>query len=1310
MVPYQRSAELPLLPFEKRLIQELGCTEDEYRAFSEQVRKHPYIRPAEYAHVPSVYAGPETALTLAIINLVLGVAATAASFLLAPKPQQPGESKIRSRQLGGKTGRDVFTPTYGFDSLQELAAYGTAVPIVFTKQESHVDSTGTPYVSGGVLISPLLVWSRVRSWGSYQVADVIAVAGQGPMAKPELSALFLGNIPIDALYDQFYEFYWNAGYETLGAGSRLRMYNLRYGDFALEGATDRASNEEAFVCPTALGNAQPAFSGTFTPTSQTQFGVFSGITNGTPYRPDWKVISVPDEWESDQRGDAREEMKKYVPRYLRVFHRFGALGMPGTGVNYASRIGVIAHKAAGATDFTSIQPVTLYDSSDSDTPGRWTNLKQDIAVDVGDEIIIGLGRNRQDKTPFEEKANNAQQKVKADDVRNAVESAVSRADQILKRGTTIMLGRTMWQVLSRSPDEYYRPALAKTGGINIRLKCIEAWGEATRRIGIVAEQAIIAEDYVKYAAPFDEIDEAWYPILRYEAATVQNTRRCDVTEIGLKSRVWARFNNITNFNSLPTPFELAGNGKGDEKSYNKRNVVLREGKITKYVHRLSFFALDVRPSNADQVKNQTDNDGWTFLGPYIFAVMGSAPIDMYSFIRIRHPNRGQYEYRLRPFNSACFAHQGDGGFEVFKLDGGHSGLRNLTADGGFANGWETYMGNFVVFARGEYIRPRDWYYHREMAGEPSQIDPDGDGIVNLSLATFQVAGDSLGDVDLDSVVAAENTPTFAINEPISKYTLSNILSNAFGEDPYFNNLPDGTTRNFQGWTAESVELGGRSITMEVTVQSYTEANPSGAARNKWWRIIEHRVTAKTGKWSNGDTFVKYSRNTAGYRFKFVYVYKKQYVSTEDDSPATRMFQRYSGIAEVSHYGDLITRSCDDSPEHEIVYVNECLDEDSIPQYDNCAMAGLKLRSTENFNQLDQLRCMMANGIEVERLTDGGTGPSNLLTDLFWYLCTDKDTGAGAVISQDIIDRTALAATGNYLKVNQLYYDDAISEPLNLRSWTAEIAPSVLCYTTLKNGKMAIEPALPYTSSYEIDGTTPVAISGMFTDGNIIEGSFAVDWLELEERKMFQASVTYRWTGVNKFPEQRTVVIRYTGDGEKPIETFEFPHITGDEHARKVARYFLSLRKHITHTVTFKTLPWGLQLAPGNFIRVATEVSPYNPSNNGIVKADGTVVAVSPLADGDYSVYYWERSQPEVNSGTLTVANGIATNLRNTVFSIINSNILKQVYQVEALDIDAEGIVTVKASNHPVDSNGASVIARDVLDLDQRFTVVDASFD
>jgi hypothetical protein len=1307
MVPVGHDPVHPLLPFEKRLIEELGLSEEEYRQFSATVRSKPYIRPADYAHVPDVRN--ETATILAIISLVIGLASTAASFLLAPKPQQPDASRIRTRQLGGKSGRDVFTPTSGFDSLQELASYGTAVPIVFTRQESHVDSTGVSYVSGGVLISPLLAWSRVRSWGTYQVADLAFVAGQGSMAKPDLAGIFLGNIPIDALYSQFYEFYWNGGYETLGSGSRLRMYNLRYGDFALEGATNRGDNEQAFVCPTSLGNAQAGFSGSFTPTSQTQFGVFSGIQNGTAYRPDWKIISIPEEWESDQKGDAREEIKKYVPRYLRIFHPYGQEGMPGTGVNFASRIGVVRHTSASTGEVTKLDPVSVYDGS-ADDPYRWTNIKIDVAVDVGDEIIVSLGKNRQDKTPFENKANNAQQRVKADDVRNAVESNLSRVDQILRRGSTVMIGRTMWQVVKRDPDDYYRPALSNKGGIRIKLKCIEAWGQATRRIGIVAEEAIKRDNYIPYAAPFDDIDEAWYPLLKYETAVVQNTRRCDVTEIGIKSRVWCRFNNITNFNTLPTPYELAGGKKNKDKSYNDRNVILREGKLSKYAHRVSFFALDVRPSNSDEARDKTDNDGWTFLGPYLFAVMGNAPVDIYSFIRIKHPGRGQYEYRFRPFNSACFAHQGDGGFEVFKLDGGHPGLRNLTADGGYAEGWETYMGKFVVFARGEYIRPRDWYYHREMAGDPSQIDPDDDGIVNLSLASFNVAGDALGDVNFEGVQAAETTPTYEIDSPISKYTLSNILSNALGEDPYVDNLPNGTIRRLSGWTAQAAELGNRSIVMEVTLESYEEAHPTGAARNKWWQIVEHSVTAITGTWSDGDSFVKYSSNVAGYRFKFLYTYKKNYVTTEDDLPATRMFQRYSGIAEVSHYNDLITRSCDDGPEHEVIYVNECLDEDAIPQYSNCAMAGLKLRSTENFAQIDQLRCLMRNGIAVERLSDGDTGSSNLLTDLLWYLCTDTDTGAGSIIDRELLDREALTATGNFLKANKLFFDDAISEPTNLRSWLASVAPSVLCNTTLKNGRFALEPALPYTVAYEIDGFRPVSISAMFTDGNIIEGSFSVDWLELEERKMFQAAIVYRWTGVSKFPEQRTLVMRYTADGEKPLETFEFPHITGDDHARKVARYFLAIRKYVTHSVTFKTLPWGLQLAPGNFIRVATEMSPYSPTNNGIVKEDGSIVSVAELADGSYSVYYWDRSQTEVASGTLIVSGGIASNLRNTVFSVLNSNISSQVYQVEALDVDADGIVTVKASNHPVDSNGASLIARDVLDLDQRFTVVDASFD
>ena len=129
------------------------------------------------------------------------------------------------------------------------------------------------------------------------------------------------------------------------------------------------------------------------------------------------------------------------------------------------------------------------------------------------------------------------------------------------------------------------------------------------------------------------------------------------------------------------------------------------------------------------------------------------------------------------------------------------------------------------------------------------------------------------------------------------------------------------------------------------------------------------------------------------------------------------------------------------------------------------------------------------------------------------------------------------------------------------------------------------------------------------------------------------------------------------------------------------------------------------MAPGAYIRVSTQSSPYNPANNGIVKADGTVVAVSALSDGTYDAYYWDRSKDYVERGNLIISNGVATTLRDSVFSIINTNATSEVYQIEALDVDTDGIVTVKASNYPVDSSGRSLIARDVLDVNNAFEVI-----
>ena len=1267
MVPYRAAANFPLLPFEKRLIAELGCTEAEYRQFAEQIRRNPYIRPAEYAHVPDV----RNDVVSIVISLVIGVALSAASYLLAPKPAQLDAKRTRNRQLGGQQGTDIYAPSFGFDSLQNLAEYGSVVPICFTKQEEHVDEYGATFISGGQVITPSLVWSRIKSWGSYQIAELVMVAGQGDMARPELSGIFFGNNALNNVYYEFFDFYWNGGYEVLGAGSRLRRQNLRYGELSF--GVDKAPADEMFTAPTKSTTDAPAFSGAFTPSNQNVFGVYNAIPNGTPFRPNWEIISVLDDEyiTNEQRKEQSHLYRKIVDDYDRDKHPYGRFGMPGTGRNYARRVGIVSINGQ------SIQDSVIRESLPGGRTGeRLTGFSTERQVNEGDEITVLLGKNRQNTVPFDFNGSDLEP-LRVEDIRSTVEEEVRRYDDQLSIGAKFLIGHSTWQVIER-PNDPYDANLHSGGGYRIRLKCLEAWTNNNRVIGMVSEGFITRENYL----PYSDLDETFYPLCEYEMATILNNRPCDVTEFGLKSQVWAKFNNLTNFNTIPAPFFL--------NKYNKKGIVVKEGKMNLYARRTSFFFLDVRNSNNEPWRDYNRNDGWVAISA--FAVTGSAPQDIYSFIRVVHPGRSQLQFRFRPISSAIFGQQADPGLTIFELDGGRFGAQT----------WDVtnYVGTFRVTARGRQRVARDLYTHAEMTPVPAALG-------QVTYGEFVATG-FVDTAVLRRIVYADNPEQVVTDKQEgSAMTIATYAKyGSPGRDPYFNNLPDGSTESIQGWNSIR---DGKEVYMTLNMKSYSRSYPD-TPRNKWWNHESVTVTSSSDNWNDGDRFYKSVQLLSGIRIYFEYevTVKREYVQFDSPRSSARVFEAYSAIAEVSHYGDLITRSCDNGPEHEVVYVNECLSEEKIPQYDNCAVAGLKLRAGKMFTQMDQLRFCIKSGLEVERLVDGGVGPSNLITDLFWYLCTDQDTGAGNIINSALLDRDGLTTTGRFLRANQLFFDDVIAEPTNIRSWLASKAPSMICYPTIKNGVMSLEPAVPYDpTSYKIDADRPVKISAMFTEGNIIEGSFTIEWLELEDRKDFQAAVRYRRQGNNRLPGEETVVVRYTESNSSsyPIEEFDLPHVSHMQHALKAARYFLAIRKHVTHTVTFQTLPWGLSLAPGQYIRVATEMSPYNPSNNGIVKSDGTVVAVNALSDGSYNVNYWERDRKEVSTGTLIISGGIATNMRNSVFSVINQDIVSQVYQVEAIDVNEEGIVTVKASNFPVDGGSRSLIARDVLDSDGVFTAV-----
>lgn len=1247
MVPYRRSAHMPLLPYERQLIEALGCTEEEYREFIQQAERRAYVRPAGYEHIPDIRMGPASI----IVSLVIGVALSAASYLLMPKPKAP--SSPTEKQLDDILGLANYSPTQGFESIQDLATYGDVVPIAFTLRQDQPEG----YSTGGLLISPSLVWSRMKSWGGFQVVEMEAVAGQGVMDKPDRAGLFLGNNAFDSIFEDQFQFFWNKG---ASANSRLRGTNLIYGTMSTP--EPPASGEDAFTCPTMAGDRDVGFCGAFTPSNQTRFGVYSGIPNGTPYRPNWEIIPVLAGQDGNGRLQQVNSQQKYVPPYLRDDHPYGGgvasggstilSGMPGTGVNYARHVGVISHNGYSMPD----------PSVGTDKYGhvKWTGpVTQERRVQKGDEIEVLLGYGRQNVTPFPLIGPDSTE-VRLDDVRSTTDAEAVGFDRAFSKGALFMIGRTLWQVFDR-PNSSFNAGQSE---YKIKLKCLETWSEAQDKIGLVSRLAIRAENFLPY--PVD-IDETWYPILRVDFATVRNTRSCDVTEIGVKSQVWAQFNGITNFNSVPNPSTLA--------EYNSTDTQVREGKNTSYAQRTSFFSLDARPANSEPVQNFNKNEGFVNLGT--FAVTGSTPQDIFSFIRIRHPGREMYEFRLRPFNSAIFAQQSSGEDLVFELNGALTPYQERTVD--------TYMGRFSYGGRGKFIKPRDYFIHPQMAVRPDL----------LNQLTY-------GEYVPSPFVGINGTLEFlgiysSINNFNGTYKdISDVMSVRTGLEPNLNNLPVGYTYTLENWNYNR-DSPTRTMNMRLKLRVFQDDTLPGFY--KWWEIISTEIVSLTGSWPTGTVFSKNALDERGNQWRFEYraVGAIVYVEYDKPRPSTRLFENYSGIAEVSHYGDLIVHSCDRGPEHEVVYVNESVAENQLVPYNGCAMVGFKLQSSNNFSSLDQLRCYIKGGVQVERLTDGGTGSSNLFTDLIWYLATNTDTGAGSVIDVSLIDRDQLAATGRYLRANRLFFDDVIAEPTNLRTWLAGKAPSMLCFVAIKNGKLSVNPALPTNSSGVVANVAP-QISAMFTEGNIIEGSFQLEWLELEERKLFQAAVIYRTAPLNKLPQQETVVVRYAvaGADALPIEEFSLPHITSYEHAIKAAKYFLALRKHITHTISFQTLPYGLSLAPGDFIMVAVEQSPYSPANNGIVAADGTVVSVTALDDGDYDVYYWDRTQPEISEGTLTIAGGIAQNRRGTMFSVKNSMVSKQVYQVEALEVNEDGIVTIKASSFPVDDQSRSLVAADVV--------------
>ena len=525
--------------------------------------------------------------------------------------------------------------------------------------------------------------------------------------------------------------------------------------------------------------------------------------------------------------------------------------------------------------------------------------------------------------------------------------------------------------------------------------------------------------------------------------------------------------------------------------------------------------------------------------------------------------------------------------------------------------------------------------------------------------------------------------------------------------------------------------GNKKIKIQLRSTVRTLSN-SFSGQAKGWNIPTIAVVNDSdtnAKWEVGDTFEdrvtpdaennpfhnKYG--DVGFEYKIDNIADIELPTQTTDG---ELFVTNSQVSDISLYREFVEKSNSNAPEHEIVYINEILENDlddgRPPNFSKLTQAGLSLRASRNFTQLDQLRLWIAKGTQVKRLhpdrekhygDNDEIGPSNLFPDLVHYLLTDQVAGAGALLGMKaddapLLDLDLMEQSCLFTKKQKLYFNGPITDRTNLRQFITDLAPNFLCNFIVSDGKFALKPAIPYNPKSGKINTGPVVIEQLFTSGNILEDTFKVEYLRSEERRQFKAVVRYRNEQPNKLPEERSVEVALKGEisGDRtvdllPQEQFDLTQFcTSEDHAVLVAKYFISLRKLVTHTISFSTTLEGLNIAAGSYIKVLTEASPYSAANNGTVSSTGVVTSANDLADGQYQVSYFRSDSEDVEEGLMTVSNGRVTESKfhDSVFSLKNDTVSRNIYVVEQLTFSEQGTVDIVASEHRCDDEDRSELA------------------
>ena len=1326
MVP-NRQIRGAILPWEKQLIDTLGLTLEEYQWYANQVANHRPERDSAYEVVPHVVCDP---VTVGIVTTVVGAGLSFAASALAPKPKLPKQSDPAQQQGGGDvTGASVnaenrFTNVDGFTSVQPLAKLGESMQMVFANRRNNY---------GGVRVETKLLWSQLLSQGDGQELLAIFLANGGELASiPDLDGMGIGDTLLRGYQSSKLALYFRNG----DSRNRIQYTDRQTGELEPRNKTDVFMAELQDV-----GNLKPIFSGVRIPSTMTAFGISEPLRNGQGWRLPFKRVrvSLPQFWYPGAGADVAGALKEWEKGTIAA--NKASVERRKNSCLFAARTGLRSSAvdqdtqeievAEGQTlefyvnDGNSIDIFPLV-GGNKDVITKENSYRQSIddVIVIGETYLVGAVEAVCIKENRQEPWNTGLRKI--------------YTFKCLQAGKALLVGNG---IIEHNPLPTYNPEvneqvlLGKVNPTYGPTVCKIAIGNftTTRKLNQV-EIGIKSQVWKRFSGMvnFSSIpDEGYLADIEaggnnYTVGTYSDYGlrysffRLEIKEQG--QTVWHRLvrggggvfcvkgrTPVDQFNFIRVAFPDSG------KQYEIRFRPISGGQYLAYT-RLGnnpVCVLDGRTGKAEQYATSTP------IGLFYIGFKG--------YLEQLDKNTATNEVMF-------FGGKPQGGRVLgispltFTTDTIINEIQTVSASGGSGTGLSinllaallipaTPVGNVVVGLATRWL-------HMGIMGAPI---PQYSGQEYTKVVRFTKGSHY---VDVQFTLRARTFAEFA--QDIGSG--NGYYGTGYGAD----------VNNNEGWPYPLLWTNLNRFPSAVTIVAFDgfDVNDDGFpylasdANGVYSVFKEQGFSTPTNGVIQANINVTYTEqavyqgsvsvNDGGVNYKNGDKVTVSGLSspltltiTSVDLPGAgaAVAEEFDAVADI-YLHDGQEGSHEGGPEHQIVYINEQrqnlkLDKQATttttieyaPLYEDMTLLGLQLRSGKEWSSFNNFTYYAKKGSKVRKIvnddftTNGENaaavyGASNLYPEIVYHLISNSN-----LMPTKMVDWDGFAEACKVCLANNFYWDGVLSAPVNIRDWGTENAQYFFLDFLVLGGKLSLQPTFPVNTGSDLSGYTlggaydrkPV-ISALFTDGNIIEDSLTVSWYPAEQRKAPQVLVTLRDEVENGFAETRNILVKRI-DPANPnpqVEAIDFTGFcTSADHAIQFAKLLINVRYHVTHTITFKTLPSGLALQPGQYFRVSSQARHVEQFQNGYVLENGTVVSSSPIAAGTYTVYFWRSSMTQVEERSMVIgADGKTTpEFANSVFTQYNTTTSNRLYKAELISYDEEGMVEITGSHVPLTIDG-----------------------